>query len=71
VDFTGFERAGAMDDPHMVVRIYGHADGLAEDPVVRERLGPHRIDFKPGRGNGCGLDGGLLVEGDGREFQRG
>jgi hypothetical protein len=49
VDFLGVERAGAMDDPDMVVGIDRYADRLAQQPVVGQRLGPHRVHFKSRR----------------------
>src|SRR5262245_13481668 len=33
-----------MDDPDMIARVYGDADDGADNPVVRQRLGPRRID---------------------------
>ena len=42
----GEGRVAAMDDEHMVARVDANADGGAEDPVVRERLGPHRVHFE-------------------------
>ena len=35
-----FQRAGPMNDPDMVLRIDGDADGLSQNPVVRQRLRP-------------------------------
>src|SRR5204863_9061828 len=49
VYFSRFERAGSMDDPDVILRIDRYANGLAEDPVVRQRLRPQRVDFKPRR----------------------
>jgi len=42
-------RAAAMDDPDVVVGVDADADGAAHAPVVRQRLGPHRIDFEARR----------------------
>ena len=39
--------AAAVDDPDVILRIDRHADRRAEQPVVRQRLRPHRIDLKP------------------------
>ena len=44
--FAGLERAGAMDDPDVILRVDRHADRLAEHPFVRQRLRPQRIDFE-------------------------
>ena len=49
VHFARLERAGAMNDPDVILRVDRDADRLAEDPVVRQRLGPQRIDFEPRR----------------------
>ena len=38
-----------MDDPDVIARIHRHADGGAEDPVVRQRLGPERIHLETRR----------------------
>jgi hypothetical protein len=63
--FAGLERAAAMDNPDVVVRIDRDADGLAKQPVVRQRLGPHRVDFEPRRLGSTGgmYDGALLEQG--------
>jgi len=55
VHLARFERARSMDDPDVVARVHGDADRLAENPFVRERPRPERIDFEPRR-----LDGGRL-----------
>ena len=47
--FAGFERTDAMDDPDVILRVGRNADGLAENPVVGQRLGPERIHFKARR----------------------
>src|SRR6266849_4794284 len=39
--------AAAVNNPHVVLRIDRHADRRAEQPVVRQWLGPQGIDFKP------------------------
>ena len=51
VHLARLERAGAMDDPDVVLGIDGHADRLAENPFVRQRLRPQRIDFEARRLN--------------------
>jgi hypothetical protein len=39
----------------VILGVDRHARGLAHDPVVRQRLGPERIDLEPGRlGGVCG-----------------
>src|SRR4029078_1269543 len=43
----GLERARAMDDPDVLLRVDGHADRLSENPLVRQRLRPQRIDLEP------------------------
>ena len=46
-----------MHDPDVIARIDGDAGHRSEDPVVRQRLRPERIDLE-GRGLGCaGLRG--------------
>ena len=44
-----------MDDPDVILRIDRHADRVAQDPMVRQRLRPQRIDFKPRRLHAGGL----------------
>jgi hypothetical protein len=68
--FTGFERAGAVDDPDVVFGVDGKSDGLAEDPVVGKRLGPERVDFEARRHNAGGLDHGTAVEQGGAGGER-
>jgi hypothetical protein len=41
---AGIERAGALVDPDMVLRIDGDAADGADDPVPRQRLRPCRVD---------------------------
>ncbi len=43
------ERVVAVDDEHVVVRVHAHADDVPEHPVIRQRLGPERIDLEPRR----------------------
>ena len=38
-----------MDDPDVILRVHRHADRRAEQPVVGERLRPHRIDLEARR----------------------
>jgi len=38
-----------MDDPDVIVCVDGDADGLAENPVIGERLRPSEIDFEAWR----------------------
>ena len=40
VQFSRLERALAMDDPHVVLRVDGNANGHAHEPVIRQRLWP-------------------------------
>jgi hypothetical protein len=37
-----------MRDPDMIVRVDGDAGDGAEQPVIRQRLGPERIDLEGG-----------------------
>jgi hypothetical protein len=62
VDLARFERAGAMDDPDVVARVHGDADGLPENPLVGERLRPERIDFEARRLHAGRLERRLLLE---------
>ena len=45
----GFERAGAMNDPDVILRIDRYADRLAEDPMIGQRLRPQRVHFESRR----------------------
>ena len=47
-----------MDDPDVIVCVHGDADGLAENPVIGERLGPSEIDFEARRKDRGGVRGG-------------
>ena len=38
-----------MDDPDVVLVVDPDADRHAEQPVIRQRLGPQRIDFEARR----------------------
>ena len=64
VGFLGLERAWPMNDPDVIVRIDGQADGLADDPMIRQRLGPERIHFEPGRHHGAGMNDASLAHQD-------
>jgi hypothetical protein len=55
VDLARLERTGAVDDPHVVLRVHRDADRLAENPLVRQRPGPERIDFETRRLRARGL----------------
>jgi len=48
----------AMDDPDVILLVDPHADGPAEQPMVRQGLWPQRIDFEHrglhrGTGDAC------------------
>ena len=49
-----------MHDEYVVAGVHAHSDHVAEDPVIRERLGPHRIHLE--RRNGDGADARASVE---------
>jgi hypothetical protein len=40
------QRGRPVDDPYVIAPIYRDADDRADDPVVRQRLGPCRVDTK-------------------------
>ena len=65
-----FTPVGPVHDPDVVLRVDADADRLAEDPVVRQRLGPERIHFEPRRLNG-GLRADRSVERPLRDAERG
>jgi hypothetical protein len=44
-----------MDDPNVVLGIDSHSDGLAQDPVVREGLGPSQIGLEAGGDDAGGV----------------
>src|SRR5207247_7527501 len=46
VQLTLLERPRAMDDPDVVFVVDRHSNGLAQQPMVRQRLRPQRIDFE-------------------------
>jgi hypothetical protein len=64
VDLARFERPRAVNNPDVVFRVGRDADGCAQNPVVRERLGPGQVDFKP-----RSQDGGALGESHGGKKQ--
>src|SRR5262245_35360480 len=41
-------RGSAMDDPHVIALIDGHANRRSEDPMIRHGLRPERIHFEIG-----------------------
>src|SRR5215472_13372738 len=51
-----------MKNPDMVLAIHGDADTVAQDPMVRQRLRPHRIYFEHRRLDGGGFDHSLLPQ---------
>src|SRR6516225_8484191 len=56
VQFAALERALPMNDPDVVLTVDRHADGHAEEPVIRQRLRPKGIDFKHRRLNSGSLN---------------
>src|SRR5712675_1575330 len=60
--FLRFERALAMNDPYMIARVRCDSDHTADYPMVRQRLGPHRIHFESWRLNSGRLYRGPLLE---------
>src|SRR5580658_8532215 len=58
-----------MDDPDVVLSIDRNADRVADDPMVRQRLGPHRIHFKPRRLNCPALVRSLLAQHNGTDSE--
>ena len=65
-------RVAAMHDPDVVLRVDGHADRLAEHPVIRQRLRPERIDLEGRRLHAGGALGrGDAFERAARDEQRG
>ena len=51
VDLARLERSGAVNDPDVIGAVDRDADRLPENPVIRQRLRPQRIDFEPRRGD--------------------
>src|SRR5262249_8356575 len=64
INLLRLERAGAaMNDVDVIVLVDADADDVAEYPVVRHRLRPHRIDFEARRLRAAlGLRFGRLLE---------
>jgi len=62
VGLLRFERARAMHDPDVVLGVHGDADCLADHPVIRERLRPHRIHFERGHLNRGSFHGSAFLE---------
>ena len=49
-DFGGrVERVVAMHDEHVIAIVHADADHVAEHPVIRQRLGPLRVDLEARR----------------------
>ena len=46
---VGERLRAAMHDPDVIALIGPHADGVAEHPVIRQRLGPREVDFEARR----------------------
>ena len=42
-------RVATMDDEDVVVRVHAHADRRAQQPMIRQGLGPERVDLEPRR----------------------
>src|SRR5260370_32829771 len=51
-----------MDDPNVILAVDRNSNGHAQQPVIRQRLRPERIDFKCGRLNSGGLNRGSLLQ---------
>src|ERR1700677_94488 len=45
-DFHLLERVRAMNDPYVIVSIDGHPCDVSQNPMIRERLRPHRVNFE-------------------------
>ena len=60
-----------MNNPNVVLGVHRDANGRADDPMVRKRLWPQRIDFKLRRFDAGGSDGGPLLEDDRNDTERG
>src|SRR5579862_3887231 len=57
-----FERAAAMNDPDVVLRIRRYSDGHSDYPVIRQRFWPHRIDLEHRGLHSRSLDSCLLFQ---------
>src|SRR6185295_17861332 len=64
------QRGRPVHDPHVVVVVHGDAGHLPEDPAVRQRLGPERIDGELRQPLGPGL-AGKMADGDGKHGRDG
>jgi len=62
MQFTDFERAPAMNDPDVILRVDRDANGLAHDPVIGQRLGPQGIDLKARRHDTGGVNDSPFFE---------
>ncbi len=62
VALARFERALAVNDPDVVLRIHGHADGHSHEPMIRQRLRPKGIHFKHRGLHGGRLDSSFLLK---------
>ena len=70
VEFALFERALAMDDPDIILRINGYADRHSDEPMVRQRLRPQRVHFKHRRLHGSRFNSGPLFQQRGSHSER-
>ena len=53
----------SVDDPDVIVGVHTDANRGSEDPMIRERLGPERVDFESRRLHGAfRLRGGGALE---------
>jgi hypothetical protein len=60
-----------MDDPDMILSIHADANCHTENPVIRQRLRPQRVDLEPRRLNsGRCLNHGPLFHDGGANKQR-
>ena len=51
-----------MNDPDVILRIYRHANRHPQQPMIRQRFGPKRVDLEPRRLHPFGLCGNDLLE---------
>ena len=70
VIFHSFERSAAVNDPDVILGVDRNADGHAQQPMIRQRLRPHGIDFKTRRLYARGFHGGALFEHRGTDAER-
>src|SRR6266851_312312 len=71
VGFLCFERAPAMNNPDVVLRVHRYANRHSDHPMIRHRLRPHRVHLKHGRLDAGGLHGGPLLQHDGTNREPG